>query len=307
MHAGATCLYAGGMDTLTDLLPPAPIAPGLYIVSTPIGNLEDVTLRALRILRDANAIACEDTRTTLRLVQRYGLCRTLLPYHEHNARQALPGILRRLADGEAVALVSDAGTPLVSDPGYRLVEAALDAGHPVVPIPGPSAMLAGLVAAGLPTDRFFFAGFLPNRQAARRAALEELTAVPGTLVFYEAPGRAADTLADIAAVLGDRPACLARELTKRFEEWRRGAASELAAGAAAEPPRGECVIMIAPPSAESKAVALADIDAMLRAALAHDSVRDAAAAVAEATGQKRRQVYARALELAKALAEPPDR
>jgi 16S rRNA (cytidine1402-2'-O)-methyltransferase len=293
------------METLNSLLPPAPIDPGLYIVATPIGNLEDVTLRALRVLRDADAIACEDTRTTLRLVQRYGLCRTLLPYHEHNARQALPGILRRLADGQVVALVSDAGTPLVSDPGYRLVEAVLEAGHAVVPIPGPSAILAGLVAAGLPTDRFIFVGFLPNRQAARRAALEELAAVPATLVFYEAPGRAADALSDIAAVLGDRRACLARELTKRFEEWRRGPATELAAGAEADPPRGECVIMVAPPSAESQAAAAADIDEMLRAALAHDSVRDAAAAVAEATGQKRRQVYARALELAQELAREP--
>lgn len=298
------------MDTLTALLPPAPIDPGLYIVATPIGNLEDVTLRALRVLRDADAIACEDTRTTVRLVQRYGLCRTLLPYHEHNARQALPGILRRLAVGEVVALVSDAGTPLISDPGYRLVEAVLEAGHAVVPIPGASAILAGLVAAALPTDRFFFAGFLPNRQAARRAALEELAAVPGTLVFYEAPGRAASALADIAVVLGDRPTCLARELTKKFEEWRRGPASVLAVSATEDPPRGECVIMVAPPSADALATSAEDIDTMLRAALAHDSVRDAASAVAEATGQKRRLVYARALELAgelaKELAEDPE-
>jgi 16S rRNA (cytidine1402-2'-O)-methyltransferase len=288
------------MDTLSALLPPQPIDPGLYIVATPIGNLEDVSLRALRILRDADAIACEDTRTTLRLVQRYGLCRTLLPYHEHNARQALPAILRRLEAGEVVALVSDAGTPLVSDPGYRLVEAVLEAGRAVVPIPGASALLAGLVAAGLPTDRFFFAGFLPNRQAARRSALEELAAIPATLVFYEAPGRVADALADITAVLGDRPACLARELTKRFEEWRRGPASVLAASAIDDPPRGECVVMVAPPSADARAASQEDIDTMLRVALAHDSVRDAAAAVAEASGQKRRLVYARALELAKA-------
>ena len=160
-----------------------------------------------------------------------------------------------------------------------------------------------MVAAALPTDRFFFAGFLPNRQAARRAALEELAAVPGTLVFYEAPGRAASALADIATVLGDRPTCLARELTKKFEEWRRGPASVLAVSATEDPPRGECVIMVAPPSADALATSAEDIDTMLRAALAHDSVRDAASAVAEATGQKRRLVYARALELAGELAE----
>lgn len=291
------------MEPLDTLLPPAPLAPGLYVVATPIGNLEDVTLRALRVLRDADAIACEDTRLTLRLVQRYGLCRTLLPYHEHNARAALPGLLRRLAAGEVLALVSDAGTPLVSDPGYRLVAAALEAGHPVVPIPGPSALLGGLVGADLPTDRFFFAGFLPPREAARRRALQDLAAIPATLVFYEAPGRVAETLADIAAVLGDRPACLARELTKRHEEWRRGAASALAEGARADPPRGECVLLVGPPAADAGTPSADDLDTLLRAALARDSIRDAAAAVAEATGLKRRTVYARALELAKAADE----
>jgi 16S rRNA (cytidine1402-2'-O)-methyltransferase len=285
------------MESLNQLLPPKPLAPGLYVAATPIGNLEDVTLRVLRVLRDCAAIACEDTRMTLRLVQRYELCRTLLPYHEHNARQALPGLLRRLEEGQALALVSDAGTPLVSDPGYRLVEAALAAGHPVIPLPGASALLAGMVGAGLPSDRFLFAGFLPPKSAARRTALEELAAVPATLVFYEAPGRVADSLADMAAVLGDRPACLARELTKRFEEWRRGPLAALAGGAEADPPRGECVILVAPPVVSETAEA--DLDTMLLAALARDSVRDAAAAVAEATGQPRRKIYARALELAK--------
>ena len=289
------------MEPLDTLLPPAPLAPGLYVVATPIGNLEDVTLRALRVLRDAHAIACEDTRLTVRLTQRYGLCRTLLPYHEHNARQALPGLLRRLAAGEVLALVSDAGTPLVSDPGYRLVAAALEAGHPVVPIPGPSAVLAGLVGANLPTDRFFFAGFLPPRRAARLRALEELATIPATLVFYEAPGRVADALADIATALGDRPACLARELTKRHEEWRRGSATALAESAAAEPPRGECVLLVAPPADDAGTPSAEDLDTLLRAALRHDSVRDAAAAVAEATGLKRRAVYTRALELAQQI------
>lgn len=292
------------MQSLNDLLPPTSLAPGLYVVATPIGNLEDVTLRALRVLRDVDAIACEDTRMTLRLVQRYGLCRKLLPYHEHNARQALPGIMRRLADGQAVALVSDAGTPLVSDPGYRLVSAVLKDGHSVTPIPGASALLTGLVAANLPTDRFFFAGFLPPKSAARRRALEELIGIPATLVFYEAPGRVAAALGDIAAVLGDREACLARELTKRHEEWRRGSATDLAASAAEDPPRGECVLLIGPPSAEATAASEVEIDTLLRAALARDSVRDAAAAVAAATGQNRRAIYSRALEITKE--EPAD-
>ncbi|HKK22869.1 MAG TPA: 16S rRNA (cytidine(1402)-2'-O)-methyltransferase [Pseudohaliea sp.] len=285
------------MEALDHLLPPEPLTPGLYVAATPIGNLEDITLRALRVLRDCDAIACEDTRLTRRLVQRYDLCRVLLPYHEHNARAALPGLLRRLKEGQKLALVSDAGTPLVSDPGYRLVEAALAGGHVVTPLPGPSALLAGLVGAGLPTDRFFFAGFLPPKQAARRTALKDLAAVPSTLVFYEAPGRAAETLADMAALLGNRPACLARELTKKFEEWRRAPLSELAENAAAEPPRGECVLVVGPPPSDEATEA--DLDAILGAALERDSVRDAAAAVAEATGLPRRKVYARALELVK--------
>ena len=288
------------MESLDQLLPPKTLAPGLYVAATPIGNLEDVTLRVLRVLRDCDAIACEDTRMTLRLVQRYDLCRTLLPYHEHNSRQALPGLLRRLDEGQTLALVSDAGTPLVSDPGYRLVEAVLAAGHPVIPLPGASALLAGMVGAGLPSDRFLFAGFLPPKQGARRTALEDLAGVPATLVFYESPGRTADSLADMAVVLGDRPACLARELTKRFEEWRRGPLTELAASAEADPPRGECVILVGPPVVSETGEA--DLDAMLLAALARESVRDAAAAVAEATGQPRRKIYARALELTKQAA-----
>ena len=285
------------MEALAKLVPGEPLAPGLYIVATPIGNLEDITLRALRVLRDCAAIACEDTRMTRRLVERYGLCRTLVSYHEHNARAALPGILRRLQDGEAVALVSDAGTPMVSDPGYRLVEAALAEGVTVVPLPGASALLAALVAAGLPTDRFFFAGFLPSRHAALRTALQGLHSVPSTLVFYEAPGRVADALRDMEAVLGDRPACLARELTKRFEEFRRGTLSSLAASAEDEPPRGECVILVGPPGKEAGEEAA--LDQMLLDALSRESVRDAAAMVAEASGLPRRKVYSRALELAK--------
>jgi len=288
------------MEALTTLLPPTPLAAGLYVVATPIGNLEDVTLRALRVLRDCDAIACEDTRITVRLARRYGLCRTMLPYHEHNARAALPALLRRLTQGQVLALVSDAGTPLLSDPGYRLVEAALAADHGVIPIPGPSSLLAGLAAAGLPSDQVHFAGFLPSRQSARRRALQKLAGVPGTLVFYEAPGRVAAVFADIAAILGDRPACLARELTKRHEEWRRGPVSALAAGALDTPPRGECVLLVGPSAATIDDEP--DIDVMLRTVLARDSVRDAAAAVAEASGLPRRQVYTRALELTRETA-----
>lgn len=290
---------AAGPLTLT--LPAATLQPGLYIVATPIGNLDDITLRALATLHAADRIACEDTRITARLLHRYGITTRTIAYHDHNARRVLPGLIKTLQDGGSVALVSDAGTPLVSDPGYRLVEAALAAGHPVTPLPGASALLAGMVASGLPSDRFLFAGFLPPKSAARRTALEELAAVPATLVFYEAPGRAAEALADMAAVLGDRPACLARELTKKFEEFRRGTLSALAAGAEAEPPRGECVILAGPPAADAGEAA--DLDALLLAALARDSVRDAAAAVAGATGQPRRKVYARALELTKQEAD----
>ena len=276
--------------------------PGLYLVATPIGNLRDITLRALDLLADADVVACEDSRVTRKLLNAYGLARRLTTYHEHNAERVRPRLIARLRGGKSVALVSDAGTPLVSDPGYKLVRAALEVGVAVSALPGASAALAALSVSGLPSDRFLFAGFLPAKTAARRRALADLAAVPATLVVFESARRLAATLADMAEVLGERPAAVARELTKRFEEVRRGGLGDLArrAGAAAAP-KGEIVIVVGPPG-EAAAVAAADLDTLLAKALARMSLRDAAATVAEATGQPRRRVYARALELA---AGPP--
>lgn len=259
-----------------------PAEPGLHIVATPIGNLADVTIRTLRTLASADIVACEDTRVTRVLLDRYGMRRPLFTYHEHNAAEQRPRLLAALAEGKSVALVSDAGTPLLSDPGYRLVVEAAEAGHAVVPIPGASALLAGLVTAGLPTDAFFFAGFLPSKEAGRRKRLAELAAVPGTLVFYESPHRLGAALADMTAVLGDRPAAVARELTKAFETVRRATLSALAATYADAPPRGEIVVVVgppleAPPDSET-------VDALLLRLLATGSVKSAAEEAAAATG-----------------------
>lgn len=278
----------------------SPVGPGLWIVATPIGNLSDVTLRALEVLAAADVIACEDTRVTARLLNAHGIDTAMVSYHEHNAERVRPGLIQRLEKGETVALVSDAGTPLVSDPGYKLVRAAHAAGVPVSTAPGPSAALAALVLSGLPSDRVLFAGFLPAKAAARRKALAELAAVPATLVVFESPRRLAATLADMAGALGRREAAVAREITKLHEEVRRGGLAGLAehyreAGA----PRGEVAIVVGPPEARpGEGVDAAGLDARLRAALAEMSVRDAAASVAAATGLPRRQVYARALALA---------
>jgi 16S rRNA (cytidine1402-2'-O)-methyltransferase len=267
-------------------------------VATPIGNARDITLRALDLLGHAACIACEDTRVTGRLMARYGIATPLLAYHEHNAARMRPLLLERLRRGETVALVSDAGTPLVSDPGYKLVRGAVEAGIPVTTVPGASAALAALVLSGLPTDRFFFAGFLPPRTAARRTELATLAAIPATLIFFESAGRLADTLADMNAVLGGRDAAVARELTKLYEEVRRGTVAELAEHyAAADPPKGEIVILVGPPPAAAEA-SDATIDEALRAALTNESLRDAVAAVAAALGAPRRRVYARALAIA---------
>ncbi len=272
------------------------LAAGLYVVATPIGNLGDITLRALETLAGADVIACEDTRISRRLLERYGIGTPLTAYHEHNAEAVRPRLLARIAEGAAVALVSDAGTPLVSDPGYKLVAGAIAAGQPVVPLPGASASLAALVAAGLPTDRFFFEGFLPPKSGARRSRIAELRALPATLVVYESGPRLADSLADLAEGLGPRPAAMCRELTKTFEEVRRASLATLAAHyAEAGAPKGEIVLVIGPP--EEEAASDADIDAALRQALRSLSVKDAAAAVAAATGRPRRDVYARALGL----------
>ena len=279
-------------------VPAPPLSPGLYVVSTPIGNLADVTLRALAILAGADAILAEDTRVSRTLLDRYGIETPLSPYHEHNAAEARPRALRRIAEGRALALISDAGTPLISDPGYKLVAEAVALGLAVTAAPGPSAALAALCVSGLPTDRFFFEGFLPPRRAARRERINALAAAPGTLVFYEAPSRLAGTLADLALELGPRPAAVTRELTKLHEEVRRGALDALAAEYAAEgAPRGEIVIVVGP--AEARAAISPDVlDREIVEALKTLSVKDASAAVAARHGLPRRRVYARALALA---------
>lgn len=271
-------------------------APGLYIVSTPIGNLGDLTPRAVEIMRGADLIACEDTRVTGRLLKLHGIDTRMVPYHDHSSPEARDGIIGHLNDGKTVALVSDAGTPLISDPGYRLVRAAVDAGVMVTAAPGPSSPLTALVLSGLPTDRFLFAGYLPPKDKARRDTLSDLAAVPATLVFLESPKRLAVSVAAMADILGDRPAAVARELTKLHEEIRRGNLSDLAdeyANMAA--PKGEAVVVIGPPNADSSAPP--DIDALLRDALATMSVRDAAATVAAATGLPRKEVYSKALAI----------
>ena len=276
----------------------AKAAPGLYLVATPIGNLSDITLRALELLAGADVIACEDTRVTRKLTERYGIATPLTPYHEHNAAQARPKLLARLADGQSVALVSDAGTPLISDPGYKLVCAACDAGYAVTALPGASAVLAALSVAGLPTDRFFFEGFLPPKQGARKKRIAALANIPATLVLFESGSRIAATLADLADAFGSRAATICRELTKLHEEVKRGdlesLAREYSQGAER---RGEFVIVMAPPGEDEKSSE--DIDDLLRRALARVSVKDAVGEVAIATGLPRREVYQRALALAK--------
>lgn len=275
-----------------------PLSPGLHIVATPIGNLRDISFRALATLAAADAILAEDTRTSKTLLAHYGISTPLYPYHEHNAEQMRPKILGRLREGGKLALISDAGTPLVSDPGYKLVAELVAEGLPVTGIPGPSAVLAALVLAGLPTDRFFFEGFLPPKAAARRGRLTELATIPGTLVFFESPRRLAEMLSDAAAVLGERPGAVARELTKYYENVRRGPLSALAAHyEGEEEARGEIVVIIGPPGAEALAPAGDVIAERLRAALAQVSLKEAVAQVAAETGQPRRKVYARALEL----------
>jgi 16S rRNA (cytidine1402-2'-O)-methyltransferase len=274
------------------------LAPGLHIVATPIGNLRDMTLRALEVLAAADVIACEDTRVTRKLLDHYGITTPLTPYHDHNAAEARPKLIARLAAGHAVALVSDAGTPLVSDPGFKLVRAAQDAGHAVTTAPGASAALAALAVAGLATDRFFFEGFLPPKPGQRRARVAELARIPATLVLFETGPRLATALADLAGGLGGRDAAVCRELTKLHEEVRRGDLATLAKHyeSAAEP-RGEIVLVIAPPNAQETEAA--DLDALLRNALARLSVKEAVAEIAAVTGQPRRDVYQRALKLAK--------
>jgi len=277
----------------------ARFSPGLYLVATPIGNLRDITLRALDLLGAADLIACEDTRVSGKLLAHYGLATRTLPYHEHNAERMRPQLLDRLKAGAILAVVSDAGTPLISDPGYKLVQAALAEHISVTALPGASAVLTGLLLSGVPSDRFLFAGFLPPKSAARRRVLGELASTPASLVFFETAPRLAAALADMAEALGERQAAVARELTKLFEEVRRGRLAELAAHyQSAGAPKGELVIVVGRAEAEaSAAVSPEAIDAALETALETMSVKDASAAVAAAIGQPRRLVYQRALAL----------
>jgi 16S rRNA (cytidine1402-2'-O)-methyltransferase len=308
MRAKATSVYGtegeAGSDNRTfsvagqSLTAPKPV-PGLYLVATPIGNLGDITLRALETLAGVDLIACEDTRITRRLTERYAISAQLKPYHDHNAEAARPKILQWLAEGAAIALVSDAGTPLISDPGFKLVREVCAAGHAVMAIPGPSSVLTALSVAALPTDRFFFEGFLPPREAARRARLSELARIDATLVLFESGSRVQDTLADLARLMGGREAAICRELTKLHEEIRRAPLSELARRAGELETRGEFVLVIGPPAADAQVMTADALDDLLRSQLQFGSVKDAVAHAVELSGRPRREVYARALELAK--------
>lgn len=274
-----------------------PLVPALYLVATPIGNLADITLRALETLAAADVLACEDTRVTRILLDRYGIRQRPFAYHEHNAAEAGPRLIAALEQGRSVALVSDAGTPLVSDPGFRLVGQALEANIRVVPIPGPSAVLAALTASGLPSDAFMFAGFLPSKEGQRRNRLEELRHVPATLIFFESPRRLAESLAAMSDVLGaDRQAAIGRELTKTFEEMRSGTLSALAyAYAQADDPRGEIVVCVGPPLA--KLASADDTDKLLLSLSAEMSTSKAAAEASRMTGLPKPDLYRRLLEL----------
>jgi 16S rRNA (cytidine1402-2'-O)-methyltransferase len=272
---------------------PYELESGLHLVATPIGNLGDITLRALWVLKSVDRILCEDTRVTGRLLAHFGIATPLDPYHDHNAERARPLALAALRRGERLALVSDAGTPLVSDPGYKLVRAALDEDLPVTAAPGPSAAIDALILSGLPPDAFLFGGFLPQRSAARRKALAAWRSLPATLIFYEGPSRLAAALADMSEVLGDRQAAIGRELTKRHEEVRRGSLTTLAAHYRDKPPRGEVVIVVSPP--EPVTARPVDLDTQLDEKLARLSLRDAVAELAAETGLARRALYDRAL------------
>ena len=273
-----------------------PLSGGLYVVATPIGNLGDITLRALAVLSRADVICCEDTRHSRTLLAHFAIDRPLRAYHEHNADAERPRILAKLAEGRVVALISDAGTPLVSDPGFRLVRDCIEAGHSVTSLPGASSVMNAVTLAGLPTDQFHFAGFLPSREGQRRTRLAELGAIPATLVLFEAPNRLAASMADIVEVLGGgRQVAVARELTKRFEEVRRGTAAELAAWAAEEPARGEIVILVAPPT--SHEATDVEIEAALAALVPEMGLKEAVKAVAGRLSVPRSRAYDIGLKL----------
>lgn len=278
-----------------EIPPEAPLPPGLYIVATPIGNLGDLSPRAASVLARAGTIAVEDSRVTAKLLQRIGARRPMTPYHDHNADKVRPGLIARMAS-EPVALVSDAGTPLISDPGYKLVRDARAAGIMVTTIPGPCAAIAALTLAGLPTDRFFFLGFLPSKEKARAEAIAEVAHIKATLILYESGPRLGATLAALSEGLGPRDAAVVREISKTFEEAVPGPLPDLAARYAEQGPKGEIVVIVGPPGERAAATA-EDAEALLRRALAHMSVSKAAGEVAGATGLDRRDLYARALAI----------
>ncbi len=273
-----------------------PLTPGLYVVATPIGNLRDITLRALDVLGAADCVLAEDTRQTGKLFEAFDISAKLTAYHDHNAAARIPQVMAWLEEGQAVALVSDAGTPLVSDPGFKLVRAAIAAGHDVFPLPGASAVLAGLVKSGLPSDKFLFAGFLPAKSAARKRELESLKTIPATLIFFETGPRIKACLTDMAEVLGERDVVLTRELTKRYEEARHGSLAELIESVEADAPRGELVLLVGP-SAGNAGWDEARVKSALAQIIPEDGVKRASAQVAELSGWAKRDVYALALSL----------
>ncbi|WP_105428701.1 16S rRNA (cytidine(1402)-2'-O)-methyltransferase [Neorhizobium sp. T6_25] len=287
-----------GYRVANTFVPARPLEPALYLVATPIGNLGDITLRALETLSGADVLACEDTRVTRVLLDRYGIVNRPYAYHEHNSDEVGPKLIAALQEGKSVALVSDAGTPLVSDPGYRLGQMAIEAGHKVVPIPGASAPLAALVGSGMPSDAFLFAGFLPVRDKGRRDRLAELSKVPATLIFFESPHRIGATLGAAAEVLGaGRRAAVCRELTKTFEEFRRGTLEELAAYYNDDRVvKGEIVLLLAPPEAEEPPGEI-EVDVLLRQLSASMPAAKAAAEAARVTGLPRKDLYQRLLNL----------
>ncbi len=273
-----------------------PMSPGLYVVATPIGNLGDITLRALSTLAAADTVLCEDTRTSGTLMARFAIKARLAPYHEHNAKDVRPQILERLRQGATIALISDAGMPLVSDPGYRLVKEAVEMGIPVTACPGPSAVLTGLALSGLPTDRFLFGGFMPQKQGERKRLFEEFAKLRATLIFFESPHRIVDALQDIAAAFPARAVAVTRELTKLHEEVLRGTASEIAAELQARPAvKGEITLLIGPPEAEENIVSDADLDAAIAEALRSMPASKAASDIARRFNLNRADIYQRIL------------
>lgn len=277
------------------------IKNGLYVVATPIGNLGDISARALEVLTAVDKIACEDTRVTGKLLSRFSINTSMMAYHDHNAGKVRPGLLADLKQGATIALVSDAGLPAISDPGYKLIQACVQDNISLTVLPGANAALTGLVQSGLPTDRFFFQGYLTAKPSARLSELEELSGIPATLIFYENGKRLAKSLGDMASVLGDRHAAVARELTKLHEEVRRGSLSELAVAYGAEgAPKGEIVVVVAPPDPPPPPVEL-ELEVMLAGRLGHLSVKDAASEVAQITKLSRKTLYGMALQIQREL------